>query len=353
MDLSVPCGKFHTRYRQDKAVIRSRSQWGLLIGFLVFMLVLPMFVNNAWLSVVNKIGIWVVAIMGLNILTGYCGLISMGQFAFMGIGAYTCGILAASAHMPFWLTIPCAGLVAGLVGIIFGLPAVRIKGFYLVMATISAHYIFNFAILHLPRELAGRETGLSVPAASLGGFVFNSEPRMFYFILFFAVLAVFLGKNIIRTKTGRAFVAIRDNDLAAQSIGVNLFGYKLIAFFICSAFAGVAGAVWAYYVRYIGIEQFQLWYSVWLIGMLIVGGMGSIVGGIFGVIFLKFFEEMVTVAGPLLDRLFPEMGGGIVFSAVNVMFGLVIMLFLIFEPKGLAHRWELFKAYYRLFPYKY
>ena len=134
---------------------------------------------------------------------------------------------------------------------------------------------------------------------------------------------------------------------------MNLFAYKLVAFFICSAFAGVAGAIWAYYVRYVGIEQFQLWYSVWLIGMLIVGGMGSVVGGIFGVIFLKFFEEMVTVAGPFLDQLFPELGGGIVFSAVNVMFGLVIMLFLIFEPKGLAHRWDLFKAYYRLFPYKY
>ncbi len=353
MDLSVPCGKFHTTYRQDNAVIRSKGQLSLLIGFIMLLMFMPFLIGNAWLGLVNRMCVLIIAIMGLNLLTGYCGQISMGQFAFMGVGAYTCAVLAGKVGLPFYLVIPCAGLVSGMVGIVFGLPAVRIKGFYLVMATISAHYIFDFAIYHLPRSLTGRETGLAVPPAQLGGLVFDSETKLFYFILFFTGLSIYVAKNLARSRAGRAFVAIRDNDLAAQSIGVNLFGYKVLAFFICSVFAGVAGAIWAYHVRYIGSEQFHLWFSVWLIGMLIVGGMGSIVGPIFGVLFLKFLEEMVTISGPYLDQLFPELGGGIVFSSVNVMFGLVIMLFLIFEPKGLGHLWQDFKSYYRLFPYRY
>jgi len=353
MDLSVPCGKYHTSYFQDHAVIRSKVQWGLLIGFCVLMVFLPLFLGNEWIGTINRMGISVIAVLGLSILTGYCGQISLGQSAFMGVGAYTCAILAGKVGLPFWLVIPCAGLVSGFFGIIFGLPAVRIKGFYLVMATIAFHYIFDFGILHLPRGLTGRESGIDVPAATLGGLVFNSETKMFYFIMFFVALSLFLGKNLVRTRVGRAFVAIRDNDLAAQAMGVNLFTYKVFAFFICSFFAGVAGAVWAYHIRYIGLEQFTVWFSIWFVGMLIVGGMGSIMGAVFGVVFLRFFEEMVTVSGPLLNEIFPKIGAGIIFSGVNVMFGVVILLFLIFEPKGIAHRWEIFKAYYRLFPYRY
>jgi branched-chain amino acid transport system permease protein len=353
MDLSVPCGKFHVNYRQDMAVICSRSQWGLLIAFAILMLLLPKFIGGAWVGLINLIGITVIAVLGLNILTGYCGLISLGQSAFMGIGAYTCAILAIHCHLPFYITIPCAGLVSGLIGIFFGLPAVRIKGFYLIVATVAAQYVFEFAILHLPRGLTGKETGLAVPPATLGGFAFDNEIKMYYLILVSAALAIFFAKNIARTRVGRAFVAIRDNDLAAEAMGVNLFAYKVLAFFVCSAFAGVAGALTAYYVRYIGIEQFTLWFSIWYIGMLIVGGMGSVMGAIFGAVFLRFLQEMVVITGPFFNKIFPGIGAGIIFSGVNVMFGLVIMLFLIFEPKGIAHRWELFKSYYRLFPFKY
>jgi branched-chain amino acid transport system permease protein len=353
MDLSVPCGKFHTHYRQDMAVIRSKTQWGLLIGFSVLMVLMPLLIGKVWIGLINMMGISVIAVLGLNILTGYCGLISMGQSAFMGIGAYTCAILAGKLGLPFWLVVPCAGLVSGAIGIIFGLPAVRIKGFYLVVATVAAHYIFDFAILHLPSELAGRETGLALAPASLGPLVFDGEIEIYYFIMFFVAMAVYFSKNIIRTRIGRAFVAIRDNDLAAQAMGVNLFSYKVLAFFICSVYAGVAGAIWAYYVRYIGLEQFNVWFSIWFIGMLIVGGMGSTMGGIFGVVFLKFLQELVTITGPFFNQILPEVGAGIVFSGVNVLYGVVIMLFLIFEPKGIAHRWELVKSYYRLFPFRY
>ena len=354
MDPSIPCGKFHTHYKEDMAVIRNKAQWSLLTSFLVLMAFLPFIISSSWIGFVNRIGISLIAVLGLNILTGYCGLISLGQSAFMGIGAYICAVLVAKFSCPFWIAIPCAGLGSGLIGIIFGLPAVRIKGFYLVVTTIAAHYVFNFVILHLlPRDLTGQETGLAVPAPNLGPLSFDNENKMFYFIMVFTAMAMFFAMNIVRTRAGRAFIAVRDNDLAAQAMGVNLSLYKLLAFFICSVFAGVSGAIWAYYVRYIGIEQFTVWFSIWFIGMLIVGGMGNFTGAIFGVVFLNLLQELVTITGPFLSQIFPEIGAGMVFAGVNVLFGLVIMMFLIFEPKGIAHRWELTKSYYRFFPFKY
>lgn len=353
MDLSVPCGKFHVSYRQDLAVVRSKVQGGLLIAFVLVMLLLPGFIGGTWVGLINLICITLIAVLGLNILTGYCGLISMGQSAFMGIGAYTCAILANQFNLPFYITIPSAGLASGLIGIFFGLPAVRIKGFYLIIATVAAQHVFEFAILHLPESVTGQVSGLSVAPATLGSLTFDSEVKMYYLILLFTALAIFFAKNIARTRVGRAFVAIRDNDLAAEAMGINLFYYKVLAFFVCSVFAGVAGALTAYHVRYIGIDQFTVWFSIWFIGMLIVGGMGSVIGAIFGVVFLKVLQEAVVIAGPFFNNIFPGIGAGIVFSGVNVLFGLAIMLFLIFEPKGIAHRWELFKSYYRLFPFRY
>jgi branched-chain amino acid transport system permease protein len=354
MDLSIPCGKYHTNYREDMAVIRNKMQWRLLAGFAVLLCVLPLIIGKAWIGLINAIGISVIVVLGLNILTGYCGLISLGQSAFMGIGAYTCAVLAGKLGLPFWVTIPCAGLVSGLIGIIFGLPAVRIKGFYLVVASIAAQFVFDFTILHLlPRDFTGKETGLSVPTANLGPLSFDSETKIFYLIMGLVAVGIFFARNILRTRVGRAFIAIRDNDLAAQAMGVDLFLYKIIAFFICSVYAGVGGAIWAYYVRYIGIEQFNVWFSIWFVGMLIVGGLGTFMGSIFGVVFIKLLQELVTISGPFLNQIFPAIGPSIVFAGVNVLFGLVIVLFLIFEPKGIAHRWEIFKSYYRLFPFKY
>jgi len=353
MDLSVPCGRFYINYRQDKAIIRSKVQWLLFIAFIILMIFLPALLSGSWIGLVNRMGISIIAVLGLAVLTGYTGQISLGQSAFMGIGAYACAVMAGKIGLPFWLVIPSAGLVTGLIGIGFGLPAVRIKGFYLVIATMAAHYIFNFAILHLPSAWTGREQGILVPVATLGGMTLNTEVKIYYLIMFCLALSLFFVKNLSRTRVGRAFVAIRDNDLAAQAIGVNLTGYKVMSFFICSFYAGVAGALWGYYVRLVGLEQFQVWFSVWFLGMLIIGGMHSIMGVIFGVVFLKFLEEMAIIGGPFLNHIFPEIGAGIVFSSVNIIYGLSIALFLIFEPKGIAHRWELFKAYYRLFPYRY
>jgi len=168
-----------------------------------------------------------------------------------------------------------------------------------------------------------------------------------------ACLVTFLTKNIARTRAGRAFIAIKDNDLAAEVMGVNLWTYKLLAFFIGCVFAGVAGSLLVHYIAFASVDQFPFMNSVWYLGMLIVGGMGSTAGAIFGVVFLKLLDELVTIAGPALAAIFPAIAAQAAASLSLIMRGLVIILFLIFEPRGLHHWWERIKAYYRLWPFSY
>lgn len=295
------------------------------------------------------IGITVVSVHGLNILTGYCGQISIGHAGFMAVGAYTSGILTAKLGVPFWVALPCAALAAGMVGLIFGLPSLKIKGFYLIMATIAAQFIIVWVIIQL-RSITGGPDGLSVPRPEIGSFVFRSKTSYFYLVMTIACLATFLAQNIVRTRVGRAFVAIRDNDLAAEVMGINLWGYKLLAFFIGCMYAGVAGSLLVHYFAFACLDQFPFMNSVWYLGMLIVGGMGSIPGAIFGAVSLKLLDELVTIVGPILSAVVAAQAAA---SLALISRGVVIMLFLIFEPRGIAHRWDMIKGYYRLWPFSH
>ena len=346
-----PCGTYNVKYEQDMAIIRTRFQWGLFIAFLVLLFALPSFLSLYWVSVLNIIGITIIAVHGLNILTGYCGQISMGQAAFMGVGGYTSAILATKLGWPFWACLPTAAIVSGLVGLVFGASAARVKGFYLAVTTLAAQFIIIYIIEHW--ELTGGIYGLAVPPPELGGIVFNTDRSFAYIILVMVVLTTFLAKNIARTRMGRAFTAIKDNDLAAEVMGINLFAYKMAAFFICCAFAGIAGSLLASYTGHIVSEQFSLMDSIWYLGMIIVGGMGTTMGPIFGVVFLKLLQFVADMIGPQIGQAFPEMGGAITGSLTLAAFAIVIALFLVFEPRGLSHRWEMFKASYRLHPYSY
>jgi branched-chain amino acid transport system permease protein len=239
--------------------------------------------------------------------------------------------------------------MAGLVGILFGLPSLKIKGFYLIMATIAAHFIIIWFILQF-QNLTGGGNGLSVPRPEIGGFVFKSKASYFYLVMIIACLATFFAKNLVRTRAGRAFIAIRDNELAAEVMGVNLWAYKLLAFFIGCVYAGVAGSLLVHYVAFATVDQFPFMNSVWYLGMLIVGGMGSTVGVIFGAVSLKLLDELVIIVGPVLSAAVAPQAAA---SLSLIMRGLVIIIFLIFEPRGLAHRWQMVKAYYRLWPFSH
>jgi len=217
------------------------------------------------------------------------------------------------------------------------------------MATIAAQFIIIWIIIQL-RGLTGGTDGLSVPKPAVGNIVLSSKTNYFYLVLGFACLATITAHNIVRTRAGRAFIAIRDNDLAAEVMGVSLWSYKLQAFFIGCVYAGVAGSLLVHYVSFASIEQFPFMDSVWYLGMLIVGGMGSTAGAILGVVALKLLDELVTVAGPILAAAVAPQAAA---SLALISHGLIIIIFLIFEPRGLHHRWEMIKAYFRLWPFSH
>jgi branched-chain amino acid transport system permease protein len=350
----LPCGVHSTTYSQDKAFIRTRAQWVCLIGFLVLLFALPLFIGSRILSILIVMAITAVAVVGLQITVGLTGQINLGQSAFMGMGAFTAASLSANFQLPFWLTIPAGGLGGALLGAIFGIPALRVKGFYLALTTIAAQILFPLLIMRLPSGWFGGANGLGLNPAKIGGFVFQTEKSLYYLIMGTTVVMIAFAFNLTRSRVGRALMAVRDNDIVSEIMGVNLFTYKTLSFGIGSLFAGVAGGLWAYYIRYVMVDQFTLWFSVWYLGMIIVGGVGSIFGAILGTVFLRSLQELITIGGPFLTDLFPQLGGGAIwFSGMNIILGAVIILFLIFEPRGLAHRWNVIKHSFRIWPYPY
>ena len=347
--MGASSGSFHENYGQDMAIFRTKRHWGLLIVFLIFLLICPLFLSDRMLTIMTMIGIAVISVHGLNILTGYCGQISIGHVGFMAVGAYTSAILTAKLGWSFWPALPCAALAAGIAGLIFGLPSLKIKGFYLIMATIAAHFIIIWFILQL-YHVTGGPDGMAVPKPRIGSFVFSSKASYFYLVMTVVCLATLFAINVVRTRAGRAFVAIRDNDLAAEVMGISLWSYKLQAFFIGCVYAGVAGALLVHYYAFASVDQFPFMDSVWFLGMLIVGGMGSTTGAILGAVSLKLLDELVTIVGPILSAVVAAQAAA---ALALISRGLIIIFFLIFEPRGLAHRWGMTKAYFRLWPFSH
>jgi branched-chain amino acid transport system permease protein len=349
---SLPCGTRNYHYAEDMAIFRTKTQWVLLVAFLVLLFTFPVFLNNFWLGIINLIGITVISVTGLNILVGYCGQLSIGHAGFMAVGAYTSAILTSKLGMPFPAAFLCSGLTAGAIGLVFGIPSMRVKGFYLAITSIAAQFIIIWVINHWT-GLTGGTNGFSTPYASIGSFIFNTESRQFYLIIGVAVICIFLAKNMARTRMGRAFIAIRDNDLAAEVMGVNLFYYKMLAFFIGCFMAGIAGSLLAHYWGSISTEHFSFMNSILYVGMIIIGGLGTTLGPILGVTVIQLLQVGVTKMTPALQNAFPTIPSGFATGVAPIIFGLVIILFLIFEPRGIAHRWNLFKASYRLWPFSY
>lgn len=353
MAITRPSGTRDFNYSQDMAIVRTRWQWILLLVGLILYLTCPLFLNPSVVNLVNLIGIIIIVVGGLNIATGYCGQINIGQAAFMAVGAYTSVLLVTHFGLNFLLALVGAAIVAGLATAFFALPAARIKGFYLAMATLAAHFIIITAIAHPLEGISGGYDGIIAPPPKIGGMVFNHPESMFYIIAPFMLLSVFCTKNLVRTGVGRAFIAIRDNDLAAEVQGINVFYYKVLAFLICGLYAGVAGSLWAHWIRHISPDHFLLMHSIWYLGMLIVGGLGSTTGGVFGVIFLLVLDHYLKTGAMLVFQISPSIGAAVQSGGLPILYGLIIMLFVIFEPRGLAHRWEVFKSSYRLRPFSY
>jgi branched-chain amino acid transport system permease protein len=347
----IRCGDFKTSYAEDMAIFDSGlARWCVGLSLLA-LLTLPLYASSYWMDVANRIGIAVIGALGLNILTGFTGQISLGNAAFMAVGAYGTAYLGGHLGLPHMLTIPLAGVLAAVAGMIFGVPSLRLKGLYLAMATLAAHFIVEFVVTHW-NAVTGGVNGVSVPAAALFGRALDSDFKLFYLIFPVTCLLVLFAKNLFRTKVGKAFVAIRDQDVSAEVMGVNLFKYKLIAFGVSSFYVGVAGSLLAYQARYISPENFPITLAIDYLAMIIIGGMGSILGAILGAIFITGLPELLRLGASRLSDVFPPLVG--LFSSLKLgVFGLTIVLFLVFEPDGLAARWRKIKTYWRLYPFSY
>jgi branched-chain amino acid transport system permease protein len=351
--LKKPCGTFDASYAQDMDPIRTPFRSALLVLLLLSVFVFfPTMASNYTLGVMNVIGITVIAMLGLNILNGYCGQISIGHAAFIAVGAYTSAILSEHLGWPFWAAFPSSILVTGAVGLLVGLPALRIKGFYIAISTLAFHYIVLWVILH-GGNLTKGVWGLPCKTAALFGITFDSERKMYFLIMILTVLAVVLAFNLTRTKYGRAMIAIRDNDIAAEFMGLNIFRLKSLAFLLCSMYAGAAGSLLAHYLGMLTVEQFPLLDSVWYLGMLIVGGTGSITGAIFAAFAFRLLGQGVVFLGPMLGNAIPALSTSSVAGFTQMAFGVVIIVFLVLEPRGLNHRWQMLLASFRIWPFPY
>lgn len=462
-----PAGVFDTRYDQDIAL--NRTLWDNIVAYGGFFLLLliPLAaqaglfgITDAWVGRIIRIAIFVISVQGLNILMGFTGQISLGHAAFMAVGAYSAAIFIRNLGMSAWLALPCAALFTGLVGLIFGLPSLRVKGFYLAMATLAAQFIIPW-ILRYPLEpytngsrplpvpapiiylnqthdetLSGNDTlrfefqggdliiadsiraemradgelgdiriirasdGRPIPSGELtqlqneaGEIIgleylaskadtytivveaadgvnttlnvrvskalsFASNTAIYYIVIPLTILLMLLARNIVRTRVGRAFISIRDNDLAAELLGINVFHYKLQAFFLSAVFAGIAGALSAFDTNSISLAGYQLDASITLLAMLVVGGAGFPLAPIFGVAFFRLVEEVVIPYAfrPFLEALLPAILPFIdpvnINSAINpTAFGIILTAFLIFLPRGFAYYWEILKISWKIRPF--
>jgi branched-chain amino acid transport system permease protein len=332
------CGDYKENYIDDEEIFPSPFTKFWLTLFLFFLIAFPFMANAHLLYIANMIGFAVIGAVGLNLLTGFTGQISLGHAAFIGVGAYTSAILITRFGISFWLSIPLAGLVSALAGMVIGIPSLRVKGLYLCIATLAAQFIFGFTFVHWESMTKGI-TGIHIPPPSIGGFQFDTEKSFYWITLLFVILGVGYARNLVRSKMGRAFVAIRDRDLAAEIMGINLFRYKL-------------SALWVSFLKVVTPEHFPFMLCIQYLAMVIVGGLGSVIGSIFGAVFMTLIPEILNVLSDLLKSYAPGMGK-LIIPFKQVVFGSMIVGFLIFEPRGLAEIWSRIKKFFTLWPFSY
>ena len=348
--MATTTGVYHTTYRADLALRHTYLEYVRLVLALAVVVALPFVVSPFWLHVLDQIGIAVIGAIGLNILVGYTGQISLGQGGFLAVGAYSAGVVATKSDLSPVVGVLVAVLVTAAVGAFFGLPALRLKGLYLAIATLASQQIIVWLITHWD-FLTGGVDALVLEPVTVFGWTPTGDFEWYWVIVSFAALATITATNLFRTGVGRAFVAIRDHDIAAEVIGVDPARYKVLAFAVSSAFVGLAGALTAYWTQILTWERFTLDVSILYLAMIIVGGLGSVTGSIYGAAF------MIAIPA-YLDQLSLRVSADSILAtdlpAIKLLiFGLTIVLFLIFEPRGLARIWQRAKDYFRLWPFRY
>jgi len=361
----LPCGVYHQNYSQDHAWWQTNFVRGkMILLFATLVVFIPWLADDYWISVFNLVGYTVLGALGVQLLIGYCGQITLGHAAFIAVGAYTSTLLILEFPWPkfmmdygiaYPLSILIAAFAAGVWSVLFGLPSARVKGFYLILTTMAAQFItVDFFITGYVSQIGGRGQAFSLPPGTIkiGPWVIDSDLKVYYVMLILVTICVMIMANLLRSRVGRAWVAIRDNDISAGVMGINIVAYKLLAFFVAGFIGGIAGAFWISNLAAISPEHFPWFWSLWLVGVILIGGVGSLHGAIFGSIFMVVVMEVLQLAIMPLADTFPKLLMDFLFIK-EAAFGLAICVFMIFEPNGLAYRWWQLKTYFNLWPFSY
>ncbi|MGM9425784.1 branched-chain amino acid ABC transporter permease [Hydrogenophaga sp. MI9] len=335
---------FKTDYDQDIRLAKHGGHvfwYSLLCAFLV---VAPWALPEYWLAQLTFVLIYAIVGLGLMLLAGFTGLFSLGHAAFLGVGAYTEAVLS-NAGWPFPLSIACAGLLSAAVGMVVGLPALRVKGIYLGMATLSFGFIVEEGLARW-EHVTGGNAGLTVNPPSIAGWTLDSTNAFYFLCLVLCLGSTLAIVNLLRAPTGRAFVAIRDSEISAQSMGIHLARYKTLSFALSAALAGIGGALYAHKIQFLSPDQFSIIQSIDLLLMVVIGGLGSIHGAFLGAIFLIVMPQLISLAKDVLPEAIGQSTG-----LQGTVYGLVLIAFVLFEPMGLYGRWLKVRAWFQLFPF--
>jgi branched-chain amino acid transport system permease protein len=347
-------GQFKTTYAADQAIFPiPQDRWGVLLVLALAFLVIPAVATDYWLEVIlTPFLILALAAVGLNILTGYCGQLSLGSAAFMAVGAFAAYNFALRLpDMPLLLDFALAGLVAAGVGMIFGIPSLRIKGFYLAVATLAAQFFIEWGLTKFGWFSNYSSSGvITAQKMVILGFEFDTPLRKYLLVLSIVAVLALMAKNMVRSEIGRAWMAVRDMDVAAEVIGIRIMKTKLLAFAVSSFYCGVAGALYAFaYLGTVDAQAFDLHRSFQILFMIIVGGMGSILGSFIGAAFIVLMPVFINLFAHIVfgDAIRPDL----LSNMELIVFGGLIIFFLIIEPLGLARLWQIAKEKLRLWPF--
>lgn len=343
-------GYFKTRYGQELALLETRFQWTVLGGFALALAAFPFLGSPFVLNLVTQVLLAVIGSVALMLLSGFAGQISLGHAGLLAAGAFATGIGFKEFGAPFWITLPASGALGAVLGLVFGLPSLRLKGLYLAMSTLALHFIVVFVGGEYETK-RGASEGILLDSPSLGGYELN-DPVHWYFVLLAADVGVVLfALNLLRGKTGRAWAAIRDREVAAGAMGIAVHVYKLRAFVISSMLTTMAGSLFAYFHGFVSVEAFSLFMSIEYVAMIIIGGMGSIPGAVLGAAFVVIFPYTIDWAVDVLPV--PDRLSTFVFAVKYAAFGLIMIGFLLLEPLGLIGVWHRVRDYFLLWPFRH
>jgi branched-chain amino acid transport system permease protein len=339
-----------TNYRNDMQLLDSGFVRFWALAGLCVALLLPLLLTNFWTGIANQVFIAVIGALALNLLMGTTGQISLGHAGFIAAGAFTSAALVTHFEAPIAVSLVAATVLGGLLGVVVGLPALRLKGLYLAVSTLAAYFVIIVGLGQYQAAIS-YGAGFTMPPAGAFGFTIGSERSWFYVLLPITLIVLLINVNWLRSAYGRAWMAIHHRDISAESLGINAAAYKLLAFSASTSLTCFAGALWAYHTGFVSVEAFDFHMLIQYLAIVIIGGLGSIVGCILGAIFVIVLPHLISYATESIPAL--QGMGSKVFELQIGLFGVIMLLFLILEPRGLAGIWTRVRLYFQLWPFKY